>query len=107
MNIRTSDGIIYENALQMIDKNWQVKTKSGRYIKVSNNLILKTADNVEELFDYKICGGRVYPNSVDIDYIYNDFGDMFFGDPIYGAIMTEKGIIKVAKYKLGGEWELL
>ena len=68
---------------------------------------IKQADNVEELFDYKLCGGRVYPNSVDVDYIYNDFGDMFFGETIYGAIWTEKGIINVAKYKLGGEWELL
>jgi len=105
--IRTKDGIIYENAKQMIDRNWQVVAKSGRGIKVSNNLICKQADTIEELCDAII----VFENGRPKVHMPCDKHNVYMLRNVWYenrfAIWTDKGLIYVAKMNEKGELELL
>lgn len=114
--IRTKDGIIYTNCLQLVDTNWQVKGKE-RYIKLNNNHVLKVVDTIEELCDAWIiipigvaCNPFIINFNEDISPFIN-YNHIIYSH-IYSAIWVKgennEPILKpVAKMNEKGELELL
>ena len=106
--IRTKDGIIYYKATQMCDGNWQVKTKTGRYIKISKSLVLKIADTIEKLCDKWVLIDRTGFNEPYVCDTYRESKELKENDDdLMGAVWTDKGLIYVAKLNDKGELELL
>ena len=106
--IRTEDGILkvdgYDNSGTCVIRT---NTYSKTYYKED---YIKMADTIEELCDEFVCVSKDNPK----DYIIDDnlWGDVYpyynpEKDYLFGAIITDKGLIYVAKMNDKGELELI
>lgn len=98
--IRTKDGNIYEtkDLIKCEDNHYPNGwfTKSGVPLTA-----IKESDNIEDLLDGYVVRNELV-RYLDIAKAYSKE----FGEPVYGAIWTQKGLIYIAKLTDEG-WELV
>ena len=113
--IRTENGV-YEVSYE---HNYYYETTYSKECCPAKNEVIKVADNIPELCDRFVFEYKKYDENGQIvcrfwrDYLFMEVALETFNDckikdkVIYGAIITDKGLIYVAKMNKEGEFELI